>query len=129
MKKFRRLKRGEPLSATWLNSLAGEVERLGKLQVIGADQFSDGEDGIRVVFRSGHQIGLGKTGSSAIAAVSGTTMTAGTVTLLSGTTSTLSTVNQPAFVMYNAMGTTTGTNNTVLWYYDGQRYTILGRHC
>jgi hypothetical protein len=129
MKKFRRLKRGEKLSATWLNSLASEVERLGKIQVIGADSFSNGEDGIRVVFRSGHQIGLGRTGGSAIAAVSGTTMTAGTVTLLSGTGSTLSTVNQPTRVMYNAMGTTTGTNNTVLWEYDGERYEIIGRYC
>ena len=129
MKKFRRLKRGEPLSATWLNSLAGEVERLGKFTVVGADQFSNGEDGIRVVFRSGAKIGLGKTGGTAIAAVSGTVMTAGTVTLLDGTTSSLSTVNQPAIVMYNAMGTTTGTNNTVLWEFDGTRYKVVGRYC
>ena len=127
--KLKEPKAGEKLSASWLRSLYKEVVRLGKFDVVGADSFSNGEDGVRVVFRSGAQIGLGKTGNTAIAAVSGTTMTAGTVTLLSGTTSTLSTVNQPAIVMWNAMGTTTGTNNTVLWTWDGQRYTVIGRYC
>ena len=113
MKKFRRLKRGEPISATWLNSLAGEVERLGKFQVVGADHFSNGEDGVRVVFKPCSDAVLMYTQSGGIPAKTGSVPGSGAANFcaLSGTL--ISTSGNGTAQVYNAYSAAFSGSKTI----------------
>jgi hypothetical protein len=53
VKKFPRLKAGESLTARHLNVIFAELERLSKLTVVGAERFTNGEDGPTIVIGDG----------------------------------------------------------------------------
>jgi hypothetical protein len=124
--KMPRKRDGDRLEPRDYNVLAAEVERLGKLVVVGAQSFTpDAPSGPRVVLASSPNVRLAKS-SSSIAAISGNNMAQGTCFWYGGT-GTLLTPNIGTVYPYNALGVVvpTATKCTLAYDEGGSRWLVI----
>lgn len=128
MKRFPRKRDGDPLTPRDWNELVAEVERQGKLRVTGADSFSDGPDGPRIVFRASTTGAVKKAITTlTIPAISGGTMQIGALQLYDGFGPYLSYAG--TVYAYNPWAeAVAGTTSCVIGW-DGGRWLILGWDC
>jgi hypothetical protein len=130
MKQLPRKRSGDAFTPRDYNVLAAEVERLGKLTVVGA-QFANIDDpaGPRIVFATSGGTRLAKS-SGSIAAMSGSNMTQGTCTWYGGTGTLL---QNPVGTVYpyNALGTIVGSSKrcVLVWDDGGSRWLVVGAEC
>jgi hypothetical protein len=129
--KMPRKRDGDRLEPRDYNVLAAEVERLGKLVVVGAQSFTpDDPAGPRIVFQAASLVfpRLAKATAN-IAAMSGNNMSQGTCTWYGGT-GTLLTPNTGTVYPYNATNTATSTKKCLLTFdSDAGRWLIVGVEC